>query len=220
MTKFKICGLRDLDNALVAADAGADFLGFAFVPGVRRQVPVDDARAVIDELRRRRRGSPPRVVGLFADQPADEVNRTIDACGLDMAQLCGSESGDYMRLIAAPVIKMVRVRDEDGLEEAAARTMRDADALAADGHRVHLEKYVAGAKGGTGHAFDWRVAARVAERHDVILAGGLDPDNVRRAIDVVSPWAVDVSSGVETDGVKDPAKIRAFAAAVRRSPRD
>ena len=154
-------------------------------------------------------------MGLFADQPADEVNRTIDACGLDLVQLCGEESRDYMRLILAPVVKMIKVRDEDGLDEAAARTIQAADALVADGHMVQLDKYEAGAKGGTGRTFDWRVAARVAERHDIVLAGGLDPDNVRRAIDAVSPWAVDVSSGVETDGVKDPAKIRAFAAAVK-----
>ena len=217
--RFKICGLRDVDNALVAAEAGADFLGFNFVPGVRRRVPVDDARAAIGEMRERCGGTPPRVVGLFADQPADEVNRTVDDCGLDMVQLCGQESSDYMRLIDAPVIKMLRVRDDDSLEEAVARTTRDADALAADGHTVHLEGYVPGARGGTGHTFDWRVAARVAYRHDIILAGGLDPDNVRPAIDAVSPWAVDVSSGVETDGVKDPAKIRAFAAAVRQSPK-
>ena len=82
-----------------------------------------------------------------------------------------------------------------------------------------LDKYQAGAKGGTGRTFDWRVAATVAERHDILLAGGLDPDNVRQAIEVVSPWGVDVSSGVETDGIKDPAKIRAFAAAVRESPK-
>ncbi len=215
MTKFKICGLRDADNALVAADAGADFLGFNFVPGVRRRIPVHDARAAIGELRERCDRTTPRVVGLFADQPADEVNQTIEACGLDLVQLCGQESRDYMGLIRAPVIKMVRVRDEDGLEEAVARTMRDADALVADGHMVHLEGYVPGAKGGTGHTFDWRVAATVAERHDIVLAGGLDPDNVRRAIDAVSPWVVDVSSGVETDGIKDPTKIRAFAAAVK-----
>ncbi len=217
--RFKICGLRDAANALVAADAGADFVGFNFVPGVRRRIPVEDARAAIDELRQRCDGTPPRVVGLFADQPADEVNSTVDACGLDLVQLCGQESGDYMRLVDAPVIKMLRVRDDDSLEEAVARTMRDADALVSDGHRVHLEGYVPGAKGGTGHTFDWRVAERVAEQHGIILAGGLDPGNVRPAIDAVSPWAVDVSSGVETDGVKDPAKIRAFAAAVRESPK-
>ena len=215
MTKFKICGLRDADNALVAADSGADFLGFCFVPGVRRQLLLDDARAVIDEFRGRCDGTPPRLVGLFADQPADEVNSTVAACGLDLVQLCGRESRDYTRLIRAPVVKMVKVRDEDGLEEAAARTIRDADELAAEGHRVLLDKYEAGAKGGTGRTFDWRVAAKVAERHDLLLAGGLNPENVRRAIDVVSPWGVDVSSGVETDGVKDPARIRAFAAAVK-----
>ena len=182
---------------------------------MRRQLLLDDARAVIDELRRRCDRTPPRLVGLFADQPADEVNSTVAACGLDLVQLCGRESRDYMRLIPTPVVKMVKVRDEDGLEEATSRTIRDADELAADGHRVQLDKYEAGAKGGTGRTFDWRVAARVAERHDIMLAGGLDPDNVRSAIDAVSPWCVDVSSGVETDGVKDPARIRAFAAAVK-----
>ena len=215
MTKFKICGLRDADNALVAASAGADFLGFNFVPGVRRRIPVHDARAAIGELRERCDRTTPRIVGLFADQPADDVNRIVGACGLDLVQLCGQESRDYMRLMRAPVVKAVKVRDEDGLEEAAARTIRAADELAADGHRVQLDKYEAGAKGGTGRTFDWRIAARVAERHDIVLAGGLDPENVRRAIDVVSPWCVDVSSGVETDGVKDPAKIKAFAAAVK-----
>ena len=146
MTKFKICGLRDADNALVAADSGADFLGFCFVPGVRRQLLLDDARAVIDELRRRCDGTPPRLVGLFADQPADEVNSTVAACGLDLVQLCGRESRDYMRLIPTPVVKMVKVRDEDGLEEATSRTIRDADELAADGHRVQLDKYEASAR--------------------------------------------------------------------------
>ena len=217
MTKFKICGLRDADNALVAADAGADFLGFNFVPGVRRRIPVHDARAAIGELRERCDRTTPRVVGLFADQPADDVNRIVDACGLDLVQLCGQESRSYMRLVRAPVVKMVKVRDEDGLDDAVSRTLRDADAIAADGHRVMLDKFKAGAKGGTGHTFDWRVAARVADRHDIMLAGGLDPDNVRSAIDAVSPWCVDVSSGVETDGVKDPARIRAFAAAARDS---
>jgi phosphoribosylanthranilate isomerase len=215
MTRLKICGLRDADNALVAARAGADLLGFNFVPGVRRQLSVDRARTVIDDFRSRHPGEPPRLVGLFADQPADEVNRAIEVCGLDLAQLCGQEPRDYWREIAAPVIKMVKVRDDEDGDSAIAETLRGAEQVVADGHTVLLDKYEAGAKGGTGKTFDWRIAAEVAESYDFLLAGGLTPANVRRAIEVVSPWGVDVSSGVETDGVKDPAKITAFAAEVK-----
>ena len=215
MTRLKIDGLRDADNALIAARSGADFLGFVFVPGVRRQLSVDRARAIIDEFRSRYEGTPPRVVGLFADQPTEDVNRTIEVCGLDLAQLCGQEPREYWRQIEAPVIKMVKVRDDGDIDEAVADTIRSAEEVVADGHRLLLDKYEAGAKGGTGKTFDWGIAAEVAERYDILLAGGLTPENVKRAIDAVSPWGVDISSGVETDGVKDPAKIRAFAAAVK-----
>ena len=95
MTRFKICGLRELDHVLVAADSGADFIGLNFVLGVRRQVTPEHAEAVIKELRRLRGGGPPRVVGLFANQPVDEVNRIAGQCGLDLAQLCGDEPPEY-----------------------------------------------------------------------------------------------------------------------------
>ena len=215
MTKLKICGLRDADNALVAAGSGADYLGFNFVPGVRRQLLVDEARAVIDDFRDRREGTLPGLVGLFADQSADEVNCAVAVCGLDFAQLCGQEPRDYWRLIEVPVIKMVKVRDDGDRDRAVAGTIRGVEEVVADGHRVLLDKYEAGAKGGTGKTFDWRIADEVAERYDFLLAGGLTPENVRRAIDEVSPWGVDVSSGIETGGVKDPAKITAFAAQVK-----
>jgi phosphoribosylanthranilate isomerase len=215
VTRLKICGLRDPANAVVAAEAGADFLGFNFVPGVRRQITPSRAREIIDHLRRSRGADTPKLVGLFADQPLDEVNRTLRECGLDMAQLCGDEPPDYWAGVAAPVIKQIKVRDGAVESPAAAvEAVRDA------GHAAMLDRYEAGALGGTGRRFDWGVAREIAHQHDVVLAGGLTPGNVADAIAEVRPWAVDVSSGVETDGVKDPAKIREFARRVKLADRE
>ena len=217
MTRFKICGLRDAGNALVAADAGADFLGINFVPGARRMLSAEHARTVIDEYRRSRTTGGPRLVGLFADQPVDDVNRTIELCGLDLAQLCGDEPPEYWQELSVPIIKQIRVRDEGSRNQVVAETLRHAEEVVELGHTTLLDKYEVGVKGGTGHAFDWTIAQEVARRHDLLLAGGLTPDNVGQAIATVAPWGVDVSSGVETDGVKDPQKIVAFAAEVRRA---
>ena len=219
MIKLKICGLRDAANALVAAEAGADFLGFAFVPGARRQLAVEQARTVLQEYRRRRRKSGPRLVGLFANQPMDEVNRTVERCGLDLAQLCGDEPPEYWRGLAVPVIKQVGVRDQASGDQAVADTMRRVEEVTDHGHTAMLDRYEAGARGGTGRAFDWSIAAAVAKERDFLLAGGLTPENVGKAIATVGPWGVDVSSGVETDGQKDATKIKAFAREVARADR-
>lgn len=211
MTRFKICGLRDTDNAVVAAESGADFLGFNFVPGARRRLEVDRALDIIREYRRRRGEGGPRLVGLFADQPLDEVDRTIERCGLDLAQLCGDEPPEYWEAVSAPVIKQVKVRDDGDIAQAIDETLRRVGEVVGSGHMAMLDKYEAGAKGGTGRTFDWSIAAEVARHHDFLLAGGLNPQNVAQAIETVGPWGVDVSSGVETDYVKDPKKIAAFA---------
>ena len=217
MTRLKICGLRDPEHMLTAADSGADLLGFVFVPGVRRQISNERGRAIISLLRRLRPDSGTRIVGLFADQPLDDVNHTIDYCGLDLAQLCGDEPPDYWRRVSAPVIKQVRVRDRPSREDAIAETLGRVEEVIDGGQTAMLDRYEAGAKGGTGRTFDWSIAAQVATQHDFLLAGGLTPDNVARAIDAVRPWGVDVSSGVETDGVKDTTKIAAFAREVRHA---
>lgn len=211
MTRFKICGLRDADNAVVAAESGADFLGFNFVPGVRRQLEVDRAREIIQEYRRRRGKGGPGLVGLFADQPLDDVNRTVERVGLDLAQLCGDEPHQYWEVVSVPVIKQIKVRDDGDISQATDETLRRVGEVVSSGHMAMLDKYQAGAKGGTGRTFDWSIAAEVARRYDFLLAGGLNPENVARAIETVGPWGVDVSSGVETDYVKDPEKIVAFA---------
>ena len=118
MTVIKICGLREAAHALVAAEAGADLLGFVFVHGVRRQLEVEQARSIIDEYQRlfaspdsSGRPGPPRIVGLFANQPLSEVNHVIARCGLELAQLCGDEGRDYWRQVDADVIRQVRIDD-------------------------------------------------------------------------------------------------------------
>ena len=220
MTKFKICGLRDADNAIVAAEAGADFLGFNFVPGARRQLSIDRAQSIILDYRRRRGEGGPELVGLFADLPVEEVGEVVRRCGLDMAHLCGTEPIEYWRALSVPIIKQIKVHDEGPVEKAAAETLRQVGEVVSEGHIAMLDKYVAGVSGGTGKTFDWRIAGEVARRHGFLLAGGLNPDKRggRRSARHC-PGGVDVSSGVETDGAKDPQKIAAFAEAVRRTDR-
>ena len=213
-TTVKICGVRTLDDALVAAEAGAHFIGMVFVPGRRRRVEPEAARAITDGLRDLGPGAP-KAVGLFGDQPLDEVLDTIEAAGLDCTQLCGEESMDYCRTVLdrAGVIKVLHVSDDDDADAVAERI----DAFAAAGCTVTLDSQVAGLHGGTGRSFDWSIAAKLAQGgRRFLLAGGLTPANVADAVDAVHPWGVDVSSGVETEGVQDQSKIREFVANARR----
>lgn len=216
MTRFKICGLRDVSNSLVAAESGADFLGFNFVEGVRRQLQPAEGSQIIYDFRTAFDGdSMPGIVGLFANQDADFINDIIHRCGLDYVQLCGDEPPSLWSELAAPVMRQVKVRGDLPSPEAAALASHQvAEALEA-GHLALMDKHQPGALGGTGITFDWAIARQVARDKSVLVAGGLNPDNVAEAISVAAPWGVDVSSGVETDGVKDPRKIRAFAAAVK-----
>ena len=211
MMKFKICGLREVGHALVAAETGADFLGFVFVPGVRRQLSEQEGCAVIHEYRRRWGSGGPKLVGLFADQPLDVVNRLVESCGLDMAQLCGQEPPGYWGQVAVPVIKQVRVRGDVLRDEGLSDALHRVDTVVRHGCIPLLDRHEAGSLGGTGRTFDWAIAEEITRDHDFLLAGGLSPDNVGQAIATVNPWGVDVSSGVETDCVKDTGKIVAFA---------
>lgn len=232
MTIFKICGFRDAAAAKVAADAGASFLGFVFVEGVRRQLSPRRGAETIAELRSALGGDSresdgggafskplPKIVGLFANQPADFVNGVARACGLDYAQLCGDETPDFWNELELPVIRQVKVRESLGREGAVALAARQASEALAAGHLALLDKHKRGELGGTGAAFDWTLAKEIGATVNggggLMLAGGLTPENVADAIETASPWGVDVSSGVETGGVKDHAKIRGFARAAR-----
>ena len=215
MIRVKICGIGTPTDACVAAEAGADFVGMVFVPERHRRITPDDAKEIVDAVRDGR-DRPPRMVGLFADQPLEEVNEVIAHCGLDAVQLCGRESVEYAAGVDCQVIKVVHVpasyRTPDDVPEVAGRLREYADA----GCLVTLDRLVEGIQGGTGQSFNLDVAASLARRgNDFLLAGGLTPANVGRVISAVRPWGVDVSSGVETLGKKDRRKIQRFVSNAR-----
>ena len=202
--RSKICGITRIEDALAAAEAGADAIGFVFYAKSPRAVDVRQARAIIAEL-------PPFVttVGLFVNASRCELNEILEVVPLDLLQFHGDETPQDCEGYNRPWIKALRVRPGDDLE-AACR-------LYAGARGVLLDTYVPGIPGGTGEAFDWSlVPARLSK--PIILAGGLSAQNVGQAIAQVRPYAVDVSGGVEqTKGIKDAAKIEAFMRAVKQA---
>ena len=215
MTILKICGLKQLSHLFIASDAGADFLGFVFVPGVRRQLDIEWAKDVIKKYRTSRSSGGPKLVGLFADQTVEDVNYIIDHCGLDKAQLCGDEPVEYWSEIHKPIMKQIKVDERGKREDVIERLSSQVEEVVSKGHICILDKYKEGSHGGTGSTFDWTIAAEIANRFSFIIAGGLNPTNVSKAIATVTPWGVDVSSGVEENCVKDANKIWDFAKQVK-----
>ena len=202
--RSKICGITRIEDALAAADAGADAIGLVFYAKSPRAVDVHQARAIIAAL-------PPFVttVGLFVNASRCELNEILEAVPLDLLQFHGDEAPSDCVGFNRPYIKALRVRPGDDLEAACQHY--------AGASGILLDTFVAGVPGGTGEAFDWSlVPARLSK--PIILAGGLSADNVAQAIAQVQPYAVDVSGGVEqTKGIKDAARIEAFMRAVRQA---
>jgi phosphoribosylanthranilate isomerase len=236
-TRIKLCGLRTARQAKVAAELGVDFVGLVFAERSRRRVTVEEARQTIAGLGARpqpaarlvHEGIPagrwfdrcaagfdallaearPLVVGVFADQPPTLINAIAEATALDVVQLSGHERWELALQIHRPVIKAIHVRPGESAEQ----VLHDVEVGTAA--VCMLDTAVPGEFGGTGQSFDWKIAQTVAKSTPCMLAGGLSTDNIATAIAAVHPWAVDVSSGIETDGVKDEAKMRAFVQAVR-----
>ena len=213
-TRVKICGITRVADGVAAARAGADAIGLVFWRGTPRCVDPAQAAAIAAAL-------PPLVarVGLFVDPTAAEVEEVLRTVPLDALQFHGGESAAFCRSFGRPWLKAIPVREGVDLLESVSQ-FGDAAALLFDAYRP------GDLPGGTGHAFDWSrlsgdFIARV--RQPVVLSGGLDPDNVERAIRLVHPYAVDVSSGVEERdaggrprrGLKDAARIAAFMQGVR-----
>ena len=219
MTKLKICGLKDYDSANVAVESGADFLGFVFVPGARRCLEMKHAKKVIEKLKKTHGDKLPNLVGLFANQTIERVNKIVHNLNLDLVQLCGDETHEYVKAIDVPTIKQVKVVEYEQFDNSISKLRERVELALSYGSMVVLDKYEVNSYGGTGKTFNWDIAAELSGTYNLILAGGLNCDNVVEAISKVAPWGVDVSSGIETDGIKDEGKIRKFSASVLQSHR-
>lgn len=221
-TRVKICGITRLEDAIAAARLGADALGFVFVPASRRNITPENARRIVEQL-------PPfvEVVGLFLDAQPETIEAALEAVPSLLPQFHGRESAFDCERWQRPYLKAIGL----GQETTVMQHPEDSKVLSVSNQLVAHRKACGflfdsnapGELGGTGHVFDWQKLEQGVERdlpHPLILAGGLDVQNVGQAIRQVAPWAVDVSSGVEEDkGIKDLQKMKAFIEAVRAADR-
>jgi phosphoribosylanthranilate isomerase len=196
MVRVKICGICDAAGAEMAAESGADLLGFHFCSSDRRVTP-EAAKVIIDDLAAR-----PKIVGVFLDQPEEEVRQIAEFVGLDLVQLHGSEPPGFDA--GRPVIKVLKVKQGQ---------IPGADDWP---DPIMLDSWSADQRGGTGRTWDWELARPLLSRRRVFIAGGLEPGNVGKVVSAFKPYGIDVSSGVEASlRIKDPDKVRAFIHAVR-----
>ncbi len=200
--KVKICGITSIEDALTALEFGADALGFIFYAKSPRYVTPEAVKEITSAL-------PPFVstVGVFVDSPTEQINEVVRRAGINSVQLHGKESPEECAMAeGASVIKAFRVSGEDDIAGIGAYATNDYTVAA-----VLLDTFVEGTHGGTGKTFDWKLAIKAKKYGPLILSGGLGPDNVSEAIETVRPYAVDVSSGVESaPGTKEPEKVKRF----------
>lgn len=252
ITRVKICGMTNLEDALVAVEAGADLLGFIFYESSPRYVRPEVVREIVSGVKCQSsvsskqlsvssnqspgitnsgqgttNNSLPLFVGVFVNSPLETVARLLDFCRLDAAQLHGDESPEFVRHFQNRTFKALRPQSA---EEAEALIQKYLPAFPPSHLLVSspppysllptpyflLDAYHPTLYGGTSHAADWGMTAGIARRYPILLAGSLTPENVAEAVQVVQPWGVDVSSGVEREkGKKDHKKVRAFVEAVK-----
>lgn len=202
-TRIKVCGIKHLDDALKSVEFGADAIGLIFVEKSPRYASLTDARIIAESM-------PPfvTVVGLFMDSSAKEVKEALKVVPLNLLQFHGDESPEYCDQFGMPYIKVLRMRENVNVVAFAQEYPNAAGIL--------LDTYKMGVGGGTGHTFDWNLIPEDVPL-PLILAGGLTPENVASAVETVKPYAVDVSSGVESEpAIKDHKKIEQFIKEVQR----
>jgi phosphoribosylanthranilate isomerase len=205
MTRVKICGITRPEDAELAVSLGAWALGFILWPQSKRAADPAVAAGIARQLRRRA-----ELVGVFVNQPLDEIERYADAIGLSYVQLHGDEGPSFCAAVAQrtglKVIKAAKVRH--------AADLRDLERFHTD--LQLLDAHVPGMAGGTGQTWDWSLLSGRRSKTPFLLSGGLTPDNVAAAIEAVHPWGVDVASGTEASpGVKDPVRLEAFLEATK-----
>jgi phosphoribosylanthranilate isomerase len=205
MTKIKICGITNETDALFCAEAGADFLGFIFVPSSPRHIEPEKAGEIAKRLRAS--ANAPKMVGVFQNASVDYINEIRNVVLLDLVQLHGSESDDDICELAMPAIKTLHVGE----------TLPDSHATPTAAWLL-FDTFDERRSGGTGRRFDWSLLATYERSKPFFLSGGLTPDNVVAAVSMVRPDAIDVASGVEASpGVKDHEKVARLFERVRRS---
>jgi phosphoribosylanthranilate isomerase len=205
MIKIKICGITNLDDAMAAAEYGADALGFNFYKKSPRYIEPEKAAEIIYQL-------PPFVlpVGVFVNEHEKRVREIQSLTGIQVLQFHGDESPEFCERFESRVIKAFQVKDKESFHSLAHYKVG----------AFLLDSYKDGLKGGTGVAFNWHLAVVAKSFGRIILAGGLNPDNVVEAAKLVQPYAVDVAGGVEKEkGIKDHAKLKKFIVEVRRASR-
>ena len=200
-TKVKICGLTTLEDARFVSGALADYLGFIFYPDSPRYVEPAKAGAIINWL------EGPQKVGVFVNQPLDDVNSIAKQTGIDLVQLHGNESPEYCELVDKPVIKVFHITENKTANELKFEIERYSDVV----DYYLFDTKTDGLWGGTGKTFDWNILNEITDDKPYFLSGGLNPNNIRQAIETVNPTAVDLSSGLEeSPGLKDFDKIEQF----------
>ncbi|HXG30754.1 MAG TPA: phosphoribosylanthranilate isomerase [Thermodesulfobacteriota bacterium] len=202
MTKIKICGITSTEDALLAADLGADAVGFVFYRESKRYIRPEKASEIVSKL-------PPFVitVGVFVNQGLDEIKGIKEEVGFDTIQLHGDESPLFCSCLNGKVIKAIRVRE--GIDP------REVEAYQVQA--ILFDAYSTRGYGGTGESFRWDIIRGLNTSKRIIISGGLTPENVSHAIRITNPYAVDVSSGVEEyPGRKSPERLKKFIEAVRR----
>ena len=200
MVKVKICGLKREEDIEIVNKFKPEFVGFVFAES-KRKVSPERAKQLIDSL-----SKDIKTVGVFVNEAPEKVNEIAEFCGLDVVQLHGDEDALYCEKIKHTMWKAVAVKNEETLDELKGYPLVEG---------FLLDTYVKGEKGGTGKTFNWDMVKDLYKDYRIILAGGLNPENIGKAIQSVNPYCVDVSSGVEKDGLKNEELVASFIHAVR-----
>lgn len=205
----KICGIKTLSDALAAIDAGADMLGYNFYPKSKRNISINECVEIQTELVER--GMDVISIGVFVNASYETIITTLEVCALNLAQLHGDESPEFLEELGEWVFKAIRPQNAEESMSALEKYPQREEAPALLVDTYHPSEY-----GGSGTVGDWSLARELAARIPILLAGGLTPENVGEAVRQVNPWGVDVASGVEaSSGFKDVSKISAFIAAAK-----